>query len=82
MDQRGKRPDWVFWTAAFVGSAILYVASVGPALWFERRGWLPDGGVAHSAATSFYAPLAWLREGGPKPIRDALDWYGDLWWGD
>jgi hypothetical protein len=28
-----------------------------------------------------YAPIHWLVVNGPQPIRDALEWYGDLWSG-
>ena len=78
MDDSSPRPrPWVRWFP-IVGLGLfsllpLYVASVGPACWFEENGWLSE-----SAYETAYAPLAALAYAAP-PLYSALDEYA-IWW--
>jgi hypothetical protein len=52
-----------------------YPLSIGPAIWLDGHGYLPDWSI--TAVSAFYAPLNW--EGIPEPIVDALSWYAGHW---
>jgi len=51
---------------------LLYVLSLGPALWLARR--FPG---LRSPCEVIYTPLQWLYDN--TPLRAALDWYINLW---
>jgi hypothetical protein len=50
----------------------LYVASVGPVVWFVERGLIPAG--RDSAASVFYSPLEWAAQN-CGPVQVVMDWY-------
>ena len=72
-----KKPGVAFWVTVGLALLILYVASAGPVGWLSRRDFMSDAAI--SAAKRFYWPLMWAQESGPKPIRDAINWYTNLW---
>lgn len=54
---------------------VLYVLSLGPALWFIEA--QPRRGTAVDVFRVVYAPLEWLAEN--TPLRGPLYWYVELW---
>jgi hypothetical protein len=73
-----KRPGVAFWAAVVVVAVpVLYLLSAGPAHWMFARGWPPQW--AYDAAEIVYAPIRWIFDYAPTPLRDALRWYLDLW---
>jgi hypothetical protein len=55
---------------------LLYVLSVGPAVWLYDRGTLGDGG--RQAIEVIYLPLEWAASK-TGAIAVPVDWYLDLW---
>jgi hypothetical protein len=73
-----RRERWAKWTlAGVVGVPLLYVASVGPAAWVVNQPW--RSARLLWALVAIYYPLDRIDRISPQPIRDALDWYVDLW---
>lgn len=73
-----RRERWTKWTAtAAVVLPVLYVASVGPAAWVAQQPWRSGG--LYWALVAIYHPLDQIDSISPQPIRDALDWYVNLW---
>jgi len=71
-DQDRQRSPLIAWLiTAVVLSPFLYVLSFGPACWLGNNGYLAD------EAKIVYVPLALLAQYCP-PLRDALQWYIDL----
>ena len=58
---------------SFIVKPILYVLSIGPAIWLSKRGHLDPKTVDPS-----YAPLQWCYENS-RPVKVALDQYIELW---
>ncbi len=54
---------------------VLYVLSVGPAVWFIET--QPRRGTAVDVYRVVYSPLGWLADN--TPLRGPLYWYVDLW---
>jgi hypothetical protein len=52
---------------------ILYVLSVGPAIWLMNA-----TGTGEHFAEAFYFPLIWLHQQGGW-LGQALDWYVEQW---
>ena len=74
-----RRERWAKWTLAgtIIGVPILYMLGFGPICWLYHSDWdLEDDTVA--LMHQVYSPILWLDEEGPKPIRDAIDWYAHL----
>jgi len=55
---------------------VVYVLSLGPAVWLHDRGGL--GSEMNEFIRLTYSPLAWLRENS-EVCRHVLDWYVGLW---
>ena len=55
---------------------VLYVLSIGPAVWIHQNGNLSADTKA--AIETAYAPLEGLANAF-EPIEDALDWYVEFW---
>jgi hypothetical protein len=51
---------------------VLYVLSLGPAIWYVNRGNEP--GIFET----IYYPIAWLYEN-CEPAQPLLDWYVEIW---
>jgi hypothetical protein len=69
-----RRERWAKWTAAgLVVLLIAYPLSVGVA--FRLLTLAGDPGWAVDAYHSFYAPIWWLYDNGPEPVRSAIRWY-------
>jgi|SRR5579863_2412342 len=68
-----KRLAWGLW----ISMVPSYVIFLGPLLWLNRRGMLPDS--VSDACQRIYWPLEWLCMYGPAPISAALDWYRQIW---
>jgi hypothetical protein len=56
---------------------VLYVLSVGPAIWLATRDMLSKS--EREALETLYTPLDLLHETHLQPITDGLDWYVVLW---
>jgi hypothetical protein len=48
---------------------MLYVVSIGPAVWLAQRGYLNQ-----EATARWYYPIQWVHRKCP-PLRPALEWY-------
>jgi hypothetical protein len=71
----GKRLGrWLTLLSVVVALPLLYVISIGPAIWFSDRGIIQKSVVA-----SIYAPVYWVYERGPVSIQSGMDWYVELW---
>jgi hypothetical protein len=57
---------------------VLYALSIGPAAYVASRNLIPDEIV--NGLEKFYAPIFWIVDEGPEPIRGAATWYLELWW--
>jgi len=68
----GRR--WPFYVVLFVlFLPMLYVLSIGPAVWL-----LANGHVSREPLRTLYAPLEWLGDAAPSSRRP-LQWYVRLW---
>jgi hypothetical protein len=75
-----RKERWAKRTALALGIAtFLYPLSIGPAVLVLDRAGYPKWVM--EPYRQIYAPIHWLVVNGPQPIRDALEWYGDLWSG-
>jgi hypothetical protein len=82
MTDRKRRSVWPCLTAALIGLPVLYVASFGPVIGLCRRASPPvdrDTPVGRSIY-GVYFPMYWLAAKGPKPVADAIVWYGQIFW--
>jgi hypothetical protein len=52
---------------------ILYVLSIGPAVWLSDQGYTGD-----PESNPIYRPLVWLVDTFPT-FEEFIDWYVDLW---
>ena len=59
--------------ALFILLPVLYVLSVGPAVYLARRDY-----VSREAVHAFYWPLAWLYDSW-ELIQPLLEWYLNWW---
>jgi hypothetical protein len=62
--------------AAIAISLVMYVLSVGPAMWLNNRGRLPSSIL--DSALLIYAPLDWLAHHSEVANR-ILFWYAGFW---
>jgi hypothetical protein len=80
MSDEPKKPDgkrWgrlLTWASVAVALLLVYVLSIGPAIWFSDRGMIQKSVVA-----SVHAPIYWVYERAPVPIQSVMDWYVALW---
>lgn len=73
-----RRERWAKRTAVMLlVLPTLYVLSIGPVSWLATRKYLPD--LALRAAGMFYEPVNWIGQNGPKPFKDAIEWYVKPW---
>ena len=72
-----KKPGVVVWVTVMVVVLIVYVLSAGPALWIVSQDWSPDWALQVFNVLHF--PVGYLDDHGPQPVRQAIDWYADLW---
>jgi len=70
-DRRGSHGGVV---AALVITPVLYILSVGPAVWLFVHGYLPE------AALVVYQPVNWMHDVSPELVQGALERYVE-WWG-
>lgn len=68
-----KKPGVTFWATVVGVVVVLYVASFGPATWLSER-----VETADPLLWTFYRPISWICDYGPRPIRDALESYVGL----
>jgi hypothetical protein len=71
-----RKPTLGFWAGVIAICACAYLLSFGPAIWLVDRRVLPAW-VKRPVAL-FYAPVFHLSLAGPRPIRQAIVWYGEL----
>jgi hypothetical protein len=75
-----RKPGVAFWATVIVVAAfVLYPLSVGPALWLEGKGLVPDW--ATDAVDLFYDPFWMAVESLPQSVQDKVEWYTELWQG-
>jgi len=67
-----------FWIIAAVLLPVSYVLSYGPACWFLRDRYNELPGWSRTVVWFVYRPIGLLIENGPKPIKDAIVWWGGL----
>src|SRR5262245_8059901 len=79
-----QKPGWPFWTSIAVLLPVLYVASFGPACWWDSRsssgpviGLRSMMRMAHWSIGSFYRPLITIACRN-APTNTALSWYVSL----
>lgn len=70
-----RRERWAKRTLAVMLILSTYPLSVGPVAWLEAHNcvpqWLYD--------VPLYQPIQWLRDNGPDPIVEAINWYIWMW---
>jgi|SRR5579872_1230600 len=73
-----RRERWAKRTAiALVVLLVAYPLSAGPVNFLYFYGYVSKNSIA--AARDFYAPLLWLDDHAPKPIRGIFLWYRTAW---
>jgi hypothetical protein len=78
MSESHKHPSAAFWaTVVVVLMLVAYPLSLGPAIWLRTRPGSPTW--VRSAYWKIYAPIVWIYEHGPEPIKESIDWYGEFW---
>jgi hypothetical protein len=70
-----RRERWAIWTAVVMIALLAYPMSVGPVLWMDFHGLTP----AWTQDVPIYWPVQWMREHGPRPIREAINRYLAFW---
>ena len=70
-----KKPGMAFWASMAVVGLVLYVLSVGPAVWLQFDV-LPES--TFPAFEFVYGPLGFAARQ-TEPTNKALDWYIGLW---
>jgi hypothetical protein len=76
MPEEPDRKRSRLWTAtAIIVAPMLYVLSVGPVLRLELKETIPQW----CRNVPIYAPIEWVREHGPEPITEAINWYIGVW---
>jgi len=71
-----KKPGVVFWATVVIVLVLAYRLSIGPVVWLDEHGFLPDW--TGPGFRAVYVPLNSLRELLPW-LDDALLWYANLW---
>ena len=75
-DQTQHKLHWGPIAVGIAILAVLYLLSVGPAVWLATHGYLPSYLVNIS-----YSPLLWLREN-LEWFGEIVGWYLKFWWVD
>jgi len=71
MSDERKKPGWAFYATAGLLSLVLYVASIGPAVWLSQKtGW--------KFILYAYVPIEYVGEK-YDPFEKAMFWYIRLW---
>lgn len=77
MNENHKRmPGWG-WAIAGLALLALYVLSIGPVEWLSHHDMIPD--FAAPVLQVLYAPISFAFLQFPEPVREAVQWYVDLW---
>jgi len=80
MTSNHKHPSAAFWaTVAVVVTLIAYALSIGPTIWLRHQAWAKWIWPSYGALSYVYYPIFWMRENGPRPIHDLINWYFELW---
>jgi hypothetical protein len=80
MSDPRRTPGAVFWTTVvLVFGFILYPLSIGPALWLEDQGFIPEW--ASDTVDLIYAPFDMVVERLPMPLQGRVGSYL-AWWLD
>jgi len=66
----------VTWTLLILALPLLYLLSIGPLVYLQEKGVIPDPRPAWIDV--FYTPVDWLYE--HKRIADVLGAYEIFWW--
>jgi hypothetical protein len=77
MSDDRKKPGVGFWLTVALVAVVVYPLSIGPVIWLDRKGLLPES--FELALRAFYWPVIQAYHHGPEPVQDVLDRYGDLW---
>ena len=56
-----------------------YPFSIGPVGWVIIQCGSPAW--TEPAFSTVYAPIIWLQDHSPEPLRGLISWYLKLWWG-
>ncbi len=65
------------WVVSIIGALVLYVGSAGPVSGLIKNGTIPESQSV--LVIKFYAPIQWLYDNTPTPLRDPLNAY-EVWW--
>ena len=71
-----KKSGVSLWITVGVVVAVMYVLSFGPAIWVRDHALHPEW--TWPVYLNVYAPIIWLHNHGPEPIRNAIHWYAQL----
>jgi len=69
---------FIYWLLILVVIALIYVASIGPVVNFQSKGWLPN--PSPPLLADFYAPVGWLYDNTfmRRPLEIYLQWWTDF----
>ena len=71
-----KKPGVAFWATVVVCLLVAYPLSTGPVIWITDE---LDNEAADAWCEFVYAPVIWLKDNGPAPIRILLLYWVKLW---
>ena len=77
MSERREKAGVGVWATVVVAFLVLYVLSIGPAAWIDRR--VTGPGFFNDACRVVYSPLRLVYNNGPEPVRKAFEWYFRVW---
>ncbi len=76
MSDERKKPSFGFLCTVALTALALYALSFGPAAWLLDRRMLPAW--AGPTIQYVYWPICYESSYGPRPIRQAIEWYASL----
>ncbi len=72
-----KQPTAGFWiVVALVAVLVAYPLSIGPATWLRDQA--PSQKLAWRIFSFCYAPVLWVYDRSPQPVKDTVEWYAGL----
>ncbi len=74
-----RRERWAKWTLATTLSIpVLYMLSFLPLFWLETHGYISlDSGVGE-VCRAYASPVRVIYDSGPQTLRNALNWYQNV----
>jgi hypothetical protein len=75
MSETKKRAPVGAWVALAIALPVLYVLSIGPAIWLDKYAGMP---ALMWGLKVIYSPLVWLMDTN-ETMKSAMMWYIELW---